>query len=62
MAELLKCLLCGYKTVRCGMANHIRAKHPAHYDTMLIDECVESLGQVKHWSKDKTQIPKRKEA
>jgi len=45
MAELLECLLCGYKTVRCGMSNHIKSKHPDHYETNCI--VTKSLGQIK---------------
>jgi len=28
MAEKMKCKLCGFQTVRCGMGGHFYAKHP----------------------------------
>lgn len=31
MAGVMKCNLCGYVTVRSGMANHIRLSHPSEY-------------------------------
>ncbi len=72
MAELLECLKCGYQTVRCGMTNHLKKKHPKEYLAYLErfhlsnhdprieppQELTKSIGQVKHWSKNKNQIPK----
>jgi len=48
MAQLLKCKLCGFKTVRCGMTNHLKAKHreefvESHYD---VDELATFLGNI----------------
>ncbi len=63
MAELLECLICGYKTVRCGMTNHLKthmdSRGEINYQSPFVfDTWVKSLGQVKHWSKDRTQQPK----
>jgi hypothetical protein len=74
MAELLECLICGYQTVRCGMTNHLSSKHPKEYLNYLQrfraytlnhgasaePNITRSLGQVKHWSKDRAQKPKVK--
>ena len=46
MAELLKCNICGYKTVRSGMTNHLKAKHPLDYIAKPINELTTSLGQI----------------
>ena len=47
MAELLECLLCGYKTVRCGMTNHLKGKHPLDYIGQPMDKITKSLGPIK---------------
>lgn len=70
MAELLECRLCGYKTVRCGMTNHLKNKHPSEWanennkmtfsDSGPIERLTISLGKVKNWSKDRTQEVKVK--
>jgi hypothetical protein len=71
MAELLECLLCGYKTVRCGMTNHLKKKHQKEYfsylekyhaasrDARIEDpkELTKPLGKVIHWSKNRQQSP-----
>jgi hypothetical protein len=59
MADLLECLLCGYKTVRCGMKNHMTAKHPqeSRESKDVVEQWAQSLGTVKNWSKDRTQKP-----
>jgi len=60
MAELLECLICGYKTVRCGMHNHFKAHHVAAYIGAPLEQNTKSLGQVKGWSKNRNQTPKEK--
>jgi hypothetical protein len=55
MAELLECLICGYKTVRCGMHNHLKSKHCDAYITKPFDQITKSLGQVKNWSENRNQ-------
>ena len=62
MAELLECLFCGYKTVRCGMTNHLKSKHRDVWILPMQDlrRMTKSLGQVKNWSKNRNQEPKRK--
>lgn len=71
MAELLECLICGYQTTRCGMSNHLAAKHPAEYQKYQKDfyentgtmakevpyTLTKYIGLVKHWSKNRTQKP-----
>ncbi len=64
MAELLECLICGYQTVRCGMTNHLKSKHPIHYDSWQSafdrgtpEPLTKPVGQVKHWSKNRNQTP-----
>ena len=57
MADLLQCKLCGYRTVRCGMYNHIAKKHISDSASFSIEEYTVFLGTVKHWSKNKNQIP-----
>jgi hypothetical protein len=55
MAELLECLVCGYKTVRCGMTNHLKAQHPNEYADSVhgkpmkdgLNGLTKSLGQIK---------------
>jgi hypothetical protein len=49
MAELLECNLCGYKTVRSGMTNHVRAKHPKQYDAVNgnVNKLVKTIGHCK---------------
>lgn len=73
MAELLECLICGYKTVRCGMTNHLKSKHLKEYNQYLQrfysaakdprieppNKLTKVLGKVSHWSKDRTQKPIR---
>jgi hypothetical protein len=55
MADLLRCIVkdkeskpCGYETVRSGMANHIRIKHPGEYkaNNEFIDGLVERIGFI----------------
>jgi len=48
MAELLRCKMCGYETVRCGMSNHIAHAHPFSYEdnNKSIEGLVESLGEI----------------
>ena len=46
MAELLKCLICGYETVRCGMHNHMKSKHPLDYIGQPLDKITKSLGKI----------------
>jgi len=58
MAELLECLLCGYKTVRCGMTNHLKSKHPLDFIGQPMDKITKSLGRVKNWSQNRNQKPK----
>ena len=61
MAELLECLFCGYKTTRCGMINHVKAKHPGkipHTGYYSTDDFAKPLGIVVHWSKNRKQTPK----
>ena len=71
MAELLECKICGYKTVRCGMTNHLKSKHLKEYMEFLQayfraandprietpTELTKSLGKVTHWSKNRNQVP-----
>jgi hypothetical protein len=71
MAELLECVLCGYKTVRCGMTNHLKTKHNKEYVQYLEKyhsaaieprieypaELTKPLGKVIHWSKNRQQSP-----
>lgn len=71
MAELLECTLCGYKTVRCGMTNHLKSKHLKEYVSYIEqsnasyrdprrqkpEELTKSLGKVTHWSKNRNQKP-----
>lgn len=47
MAELLECLGCGYKTVRCGMHQHLKSKHRNDYITKPFDQLVRILGKRK---------------
>jgi len=49
MAELLKCNICGFKTVRCAMSNHLKRKHPKEWAESNNDaSCLtQSLGKVK---------------
>ena len=60
MAELLECRLCGFKTVRCGMTNHLKSKHPISFDSYQGDivALTKSLGKVKNWSQNRNQEPK----
>lgn len=74
MADLMECTLCGYRTVRCGMTNHLKASHQKEYNQYLQKfysatkdarlempvELTKFVGQVKRWGKDKTQTPKVK--
>ena len=48
MAELLRCKICGYETVRCGMSNHVKHAHPYSYEEnkSSIESLVESLGEI----------------
>jgi hypothetical protein len=62
MAELLECKICGYITVRCGMHNHLKAKHPLDYIGKPFDQITLSVGQVKHWSEVKKEIRALNEA
>lgn len=71
MADLLGCKLCQYKTVRCGMTNHLKSKHLKEYQKFLQtfyaasrdpriqdpEELTYFIGKVKHWSKDRNQTP-----
>jgi len=74
MTDLMECTLCGYRTVRCGMTNHLKTKHNKEYLTFLTDfyaanrdprrevpnELAKFVGKVTHWSKDRNQTPQVK--
>ena len=61
MAELLKCNVCGFITVRSGMTNHMKAKHPLDFIAKPIEDLTTSQGSIsyKEWAKIKAQVNKK---